>query len=822
MTKPALMLLLCLALAGCFKSSEERAAEHFDSAMELVAAGDVDRAMVEFRNVLKYSENDIEARRQMGRIHVSQNRNRQAYRSFLAVVEQSPDDLEGRTTLSELAFRIGNLQEFERHAAPAIALAAEADDEDYRTRAQVLDLALQYREAEANEDRPALTALISQAEAVQQTGFDNDILRRLLISGYVTETRYAEAIEQLDRAIEADPDTIENYGARLDLLTRLGDQDGIDAELRRMVAQFPDDENVKATFLRYLAARGQLDEAETFLRDEIARVDADSKIDATTTLVTFILRLRGAEAAIAELDKAMADAPNAQLGMMRASLQFDTGQQQEAIGQIESILSAEESGLSEDDRNDGRILLARMLETTGNEVGARQLIEEVLAADPTEPNALKTRARWLTQEDNTEGAINALRTAIDSAPEDAEAMTLMAQAYQRAGNSDLMLNFLALAVEATNNAPEESLRYARALIDDGKELQAESILISSLRITPGDIDVLSLLGQIYLRVEDYNRTRQVIDTLRNIDSEQARGNAEALNIDLVAREQGSGQALGLLEDLAASDASASEQAKLGVIRARIASGDTEGALSYAQELVAQAPGDIRFRYALALTNATLRNFEVAETQLTELVADAPEAIGAWLQLIRLQTFRAAPQEAEATLDRALSQNPQAPDLLWAKASLLQNQGDIDGAIAIFDQMYETNSESLIVANNLASLITTFRATPENIERASRIVRRLTDTTVPAFQDTFGWVQHLNGDHETALRYLEPAAQALSQDPAVQIHLGMVYAALDRPEDALAQLKRALAIEGTTADKAELLERARAKIAELEAAPAASD
>ena len=63
------------------------------------------------------------------------------------------------------------------------------------------------------------------------------------------------------------------------------------------------------------------------------------------------------------------------------------------------------------------------------------------------------------------------------------------------------------------------------------------------------------------------------------------------------------------------------------------------------------------------------------------------------------------------------------------------------------------------------------------------------------QDTYGWIAFRRGEHEEALRYLEPAARGLPDDPVVQYHLGMAYAALGRRDEAVAQLTRALEIAG---------------------------
>ena len=74
------------------------------------------------------------------------------------------------------------------------------------------------------------------------------------------------------------------------------------------------------------------------------------------------------------------------------------------------------------------------------------------------------RAGWLIDDDRIDEAIVTLRSALGQTPEDAEAMTLMARAHERAGNRDLMADMLSRAVEASGNAPEETLRYARHLI----------------------------------------------------------------------------------------------------------------------------------------------------------------------------------------------------------------------------------------------------------------------------------------------------------------------------------------------------------------------
>ncbi|MFN3315145.1 MAG: tetratricopeptide repeat protein, partial [Hyphomonas sp.] len=173
--------------------------------------------------------------------------------------------------------------------------------------------------------------------------------------------------------------------------------------------------------------------------------------------------------------------------------------------------------------------------------------------------------------------------------------------------------------------------------------------------------------------------------------------------------------------------------------------------------------------------------------LRALVAAFPQAEPPYRLLYGLLVAQGRADEARAVLDAALAAQPESPTFLFLKAEVLQRAGDIEGAIAVYEDLYARNSANPVIANNLASLITTFRDDAESLERASAIARRLRGSTVPAFADTYGWIELRRGNIAEAIAHLEPAARGLPDDPLVQYHLGMAYAAADRREEAVAQL-----------------------------------
>ncbi|MEM9063832.1 MAG: hypothetical protein AAGD13_25545, partial [Pseudomonadota bacterium] len=180
------------------------------------------------------------------------------------------------------------------------------------------------------------------------------------------------------------------------------------------------------------------------------------------------------------------------------------------------------------------------------------------------------------------------------------------------------------------------------------------------------------------------------------------------------------------------------------------------------------------------------------------------------------------EAATAILTEALEALPESPDLLWAKAGELEQGGDVNGAIEIYQALYDRLPNSPIIANNLASLLSVHFDEPETIDRAYAIARRLRGSDVPAFQDTYGWLAHLRGQTEEAVEHLEAAANALPTEPLVQYHLGMAYSAAERPKAAINRLTNAIELFGEADTWPQVaiataeIERLEKVVAELEA------
>lgn len=359
-------------------------------------------------------------------------------------------------------------------------------------------------------------------------------------------------------------------------------------------------------------------------------------------------------------------------------------------------------------------------------------------------------------------------------------MTLMARAHERDGSRDLM-GKCSQAVVASSRAPAESLRYAAFLEQDGKHLPAEDALVNALRLQPRNVDLLSALGRVYVAMKDWPRADHVVRTLKEIGTDQAVNSANEITANRLAALNQDQELASFLRGLAA-EGDSGPGVELALIRTSLLRGDTQEALRQADALLAKTPNNPT---ALYLHAAVLLSAGQAEGlgEMRALTQSHPDFEMGWAALHNALLSSGDTEGAGKALEAGLAAIPMAPTLSWIKAGILEKSGDIDGAINLYEAMYERDSNSPIIANNLASLLAGYRSDDASLDRAYTVARRLRGTTVPAFQDTYGWIAYRRGNYDEALTNLEPAARGLPQDGTVQYHLAMTYSALGRKDEA---------------------------------------
>lgn len=787
------LMIAAFSLSGC-KSAKEKAEDYYQSGLSLLKQGDEDRAMVEFRNVFKYDGFHKEARKTYADVLRKEGNLEEAYSQYLRLIEQYPDTAEVRKILAEMAIDNSDWTEAERHGRAVIALTP--DD----PAVQAIGLALDYRAAILADDGAARTKIADQARVLLDKLPDSKILRRIVIDRLSSGPDPMKAMPEIDAALKADPKSLEFHMMKFRLLAKAEDAAGTGAELKLMVDLFPDVAQVKGALIGWYMVQKDYDGAEAFLRKQAG--DPTGPTADHLALIQFLKTARGPDSARAELAaliKANAGTPNAELyTSLVASLDFEAGKKDEAIATLQAVVKAAKAS---DQTRNIKDALAGMLDQTGNRVGARALVEEVLAEDPTNVAALKLRAGWFIKDDKAGDAVVDLRAALDQSPRDPEIATLLAAAYERDGSLDLAGDQLAKAVEMSGAAAEESLRYARFLGAQGSTQVIETVLTNARQVSPHNPQVLRALAEYYIRNSQWPRAQEVVNALAALNLPEAETGQHVLAAAILAGQNRLEESLSLLQQgVAGGDQSSA--AVMAIVQAQIRAGKPAEARSYVNDLLAKSPKDHDLRVISASIDAVMGNADAAAATYRALIAEDPAAEQPVQLLYGLLSSSGKTEEATAVLEAGLAAQPKSFTLRWIKAGTLEAAGKIDDAIAIYDALYADDSSNTLVANNLASLIATYKDDDASLLRAETIARRLRGLSVPGYQDTFGWIAFRRGNMDEALSHLEPAAKGLPEDVLTQFHLGMLYDKLGRSADAVRQLELTL----TLADKAGLRDK----------------
>lgn len=775
----AVFLAAALMLSAC-DTAEERAEAHFQAGLAHLEKDDIESALNEFKNVFKLNSQHKEARLIFARLERERVNTSIAYSQFLLLVEQYPDNLEGHRALAEIALETENWEDLRRYAGVAKELAP--DDIEIKS----LNNTLTYTEAVNTKKAAEAELTVAIAHDILKDRPDLLSARQIVIDDLVRSQDWETVLSETDIALSFAPLQAKLHALRLSAFQELGKPEEIEKQLMQMQQVFPEDTSIQQRLFEHYISQKKLDAAEGVLREQ-TEPEAQNP-HSTQKLIAFLAEHRGPDAAIAELDQIIAlDTINTpRFKTMRAVLKFQIGDTQTALGEMQELLA---NAKRTTQTRDSEVEFARMLLDIGETEEGRALVELVLTEDPTQTEAVKLKAAWLIEENKINETIALLREALDVTPRDYQLMTLMARAHERNDDRVVMGKMLALATEVSRNAQEETLNYARFLVEEDNLVIAERVLNDALYRLPENSELLLALGNVYLNLQNWERLEVVLNTLRNLDDPAARQRLGDLRAQMLSTQHRMDELAAFLNELA-NDPDFGLSADIALIRQMLIQGDVTGATNRLEELLAEDPGSLNLRFMKARVLAGEGKLDEAEELYRLILKDYPGAARVWISLFSLQIQREQPEQAQAILDEALSTLSENPDLLLLQATEHERAGELDQAIAVYEKLYPLSNQSQIVANKLAILLTTHRDDDESLQQAQHLARRLHGTRIPEFQDTYGWVAYQLGRYQEALIYLEPAARALPDQPLVLYHLGKTYAAIDRPQEALHAFKAA--------------------------------
>jgi predicted Zn-dependent protease len=309
------------------------------------------------------------------------------------------------------------------------------------------------------------------------------------------------------------------------------------------------DDYVRESFL-LLAAQGELDRAEKYCQDLIARKDPATPLalealvsgcmrqyrltEGTAFLQHWLdLRPNDTRALLFQvgLDQIRSHADQVMAGYRRvlqldpeydsarlrlAAALLDTRQYQEALSQLEALRQRQPTNW------EGLVLLAQCQDALGRQAEAEQLLDHVLAQAPHDPAALAERGRLAVRDGQLEAAEAWLRHALTHAPGHYQARYHLAQCLLQQGKTaevqkqQLWLKQLEadqkrlrrIMTEEMNQKPHDPalhIEVAQIALRGGNAEEGLRWLHSALREDPKSVPLHRALAEYYQQVGNQER-----------------------------------------------------------------------------------------------------------------------------------------------------------------------------------------------------------------------------------------------------------------------------------------------------------------------------
>lgn len=768
-----LVALPIVLLAGC-GSPEQNAQTYYESGMVLIEKKDDLGARTELLKAVKYKSDKVEVWRALAGIDERTKAN-SLFLDLRRIVELDPNDLDARLKLARIMLGGG--------AADAALKVVDAANEGEKPSAAALHALRANILLRTNDSAGA----VREAQRAFQIDPGNADAVSILASKKLSDGDADGALKLLD-ALTVDPkDETRISLLKMQVYARKGDLPKAEGLLRKLISENPKEQAYQTQLIQLLVAQRRFDEAEREFRTRANANPADNR--AGLDLVRFLNLAKGPDVARTELEariKAGGDVFDYQIAL--AELNFA----QNKIGDAtESLQSLANTAAAPANKLAAQLKLAEMYVSKANIAAAEPLISEIIGKDRRNAGALKLRAAISIDKGQLDSAISDLREALNDQPKSPELLALLAVAYERDGKNELADRQYADALKSSGSSPDVALRYVAFLQRRDDAARAEEILTEVAGRNRNNVQVLSSLGQIRLSRKNWAGALAIADAVGR--ASDGRVIADQIRASALAGQNKIDESIAALESAhqAAPDA---VQPVASLVSAYLRQGKADKAKALLQDMNKKFPSNAQILVLMGQAALTQRQTEEAAQSFKGAVAQQPKdplGYGALSDLyIREKNYDAAGN----VLLAALQELPDNVSFKLSYAGLQILKGNHDTAISQYEAILKDNSNSQVAINNLVSLLLDYRSDKASLDRALTLADALKNSSVPQFQDTFGWAQYRRGDYAGSIATLESAAAKLPNLAAVHYHLGMSYASAGQAEKAAEQLKAALALE----------------------------
>lgn len=476
-----------------------------------------------------------------------------------------------------------------------------------------------------------------------------------------------------------------------------------------------------------------------------------------------------------------------------AMLLVRMGKRRQAAIWLEKIIS------QDPDSYDARTLLADLYISMGKTDDAAQIYKDILRETPENLNILLMLGSLYAGNREYEKAQDVLERVVAVDKESYIGYHYLARLYKE-------LRFFDKALAAYGKALDLSwtvmLAFEAAELYEYQERYEEAIDLYRRILADDETDekARGRLAGIYLRTDKIDMALQELQELREYASDMTKVDI-AIGRLLLEHERFD-EAIDLFTRMIKEEPG-TETVRVLLAYAYKEKGDTEKAK---EVLLQVAPAGRDYEDAVLMLVRLLRDEGSqadAEKALTDRIADeTTRRLNFYVGLASLYHKQEKKEAALAVFQEAMQVYPGNTKVFFEYGILLDQLGDMDGALAQMEKVLTMNQEDPYALNYVGY---TWADKGVHLEKALQYVEKAVSLRPEDgfIRDSLGWVYFKMGDMERAVRELEKAVEMEPDDPTINEHLGDAHLKSNRPNKALDAYKKAMGLYKEEEKKAKI-------------------
>ena len=784
-------LVVVFAVIGC-GGPAERKAKYLAQAQDYIQEGNLPKARVALRNVLKIDPKDPDAYFVFAELEEKEHNWRTAFANYQRTIELKPDHQRALIKLAKFYLEARAMDKVLEMTDKVL------DTSPGQVEAETLRIAVQAVNGNLREATIAAEALGAKHPT------DPDAAT-LLATLYLAQNRQSEVEPVMQRALDANPGNLMLLDSFASALLRLNKPDRAEEVLKKIVDAEPKVLDRRLRLAGFYDQRGEYDKAESILH-EVIRLDPDNE-----QRYLGFAKFQVARHGVSQGEAALLDAKRA---LPRSTaIHFALGELYELNRQPDKARDVYEQ-IRDDHRAkppalDAIVKLAALDWSAGKQDAAEKQLSEVLKENPRSSSALLLQGKIALQRGNGKDAVQAFRTVLKDQPEMAEVHALLGQAYLMTNDPALGRESLEKAVNLNPRTIEAHILLAGLDTWSGKFKEAHERLDAVLKLEPNNLQTLSALLNLQAAERDWTATDRTLSRARSagVDSSAA----DLTEARLAQTRQEWDRARSAYERVLAAYPDAPEPL-VALVQLDIKQGKPAQAKERLEQALVRNP---THPYAsgllgeLSLLSGDQAGAEIRFNEATRIKPDWPMP---WLHLASLRLSQKRADEAQEILEKGVQQNPKSQELHLLLATSYSEAGNIDRAMQEYDTLLRLDPRVLVAANNLASLLADQKGDQKSLERALLLTKEFeTSAPNPYFLDTLGWIHLKLGHQDEALRIIQQATAKAPDHPVLNYHMGIAYFKAGQKTEAKSYLQKAVASQKTFPG----LEEAKSVLVELQ-------